>query len=107
VVMVNSSWTKGHVDEVLRAGGEVPSSLPTSASGSTTDGETDHLIPLLHTPYYPLFFLRYFLRNGEWEGLRPSVNESRIVYPPCETAALEGFKLTGRERIIVSLAQFR
>ncbi|CAG8733694.1 4895_t:CDS:10, partial [Cetraspora pellucida] len=52
IAMVNSSWTKGHIDQL-------------------------------------------------W-----CVN-SKIVYPPCDTAALSKLPLDGRHRIIVSVAQFR
>ncbi|GAA5801088.1 hypothetical protein HPULCUR_006530 [Helicostylum pulchrum] len=52
IVMVNSSWTKGHIDE------------------------------LWHT-------------------------KSEIVYPPCDTERLNVLPLTGRKRMIVSVAQFR
>jgi len=52
LVVVNSTWTKGHIDQL-------------------------------------------------W-----GVN-SRIVYPPCNTASLTKLPLEGRERVIVSVAQFR
>ncbi|RIB19310.1 Glycosyltransferase Family 4 protein [Gigaspora rosea] len=52
IVMVNSTWTKGHIDQL-------------------------------------------------W-----GVN-SKIVYPPCDTASLSKLPLDGRQRVIVSVAQFR
>jgi alpha-1,2-mannosyltransferase len=52
VVMVNSTWTKGHIDQL-------------------------------------------------W-----GIN-SKIVYPPCDTSSLTKIPLEGRQRIIVSIAQFR
>ncbi|KAG0001309.1 asparagine-linked glycosylation protein [Entomortierella chlamydospora] len=52
VVMVNSSWTKGHIDSLWKI-------------------------------------------------------KSTVVYPPCDTEAFKDFPLKGRERIIVSVAQFR
>lgn len=52
IVMVNSTWTKGHIDQL-------------------------------------------------W-----GVN-SKIVYPPCDTASLTKLPLEGRQRTIVSVAQFR
>ncbi|KAJ3319066.1 asparagine-linked glycosylation protein [Blyttiomyces sp. JEL0837] len=33
--------------------------------------------------------------------------KTRIVYPPCDTSAFNQFPLTGRERTILSVAQFR
>ncbi|KAF9175124.1 asparagine-linked glycosylation protein [Mortierella sp. AD010] len=52
VVMVNSSWTKGHIDSLWKI-------------------------------------------------------KSTVVYPPCDTEAFKDFPLKSRERIIVSVAQFR
>ncbi|KAK3812253.1 MAG: mannosyltransferase [Benniella sp.] len=52
IVMVNSSWTKGHIDSL-------------------------------------------------W-GIK-----STVVYPPCDTEAFKDFPLRNRERVIVSVAQFR
>ena len=52
VVMVNSTWTKSHIDQLWRV-------------------------------------------------------NSKIVYPPCDTASLTKLPLDGRQRIIVSVAQFR
>ncbi|CAI2167821.1 11172_t:CDS:2 [Funneliformis geosporum] len=52
LVMVNSTWTKGHIDQLWRV-------------------------------------------------------NSKIVYPPCDTASLTKLPLEGRQRIIVSVAQFR
>ncbi|KAG0259428.1 asparagine-linked glycosylation protein [Mortierella polycephala] len=52
VVMVNSSWTKGHIDSLWRI-------------------------------------------------------KSTVVYPPCDTEAFKDFPLSGRDRIVVSVAQFR
>ncbi|KAI1318251.1 asparagine-linked glycosylation protein [Mortierella claussenii] len=52
IVMVNSSWTKGHIDSL-------------------------------------------------W-GI-----QSTVVYPPCDTEAFKDFSLLNRERIVVSVAQFR
>ncbi|KAG8747127.1 asparagine-linked glycosylation protein [Ceratobasidium sp. 414] len=61
-IMVNSSWTKSHVDYLLNH-----SSLLLSSSGRV----------------------------------------STIVYPPCDTKAMSAFPLENREKIIMSLAQFR
>ncbi|KAF9177860.1 asparagine-linked glycosylation protein [Haplosporangium sp. Z 11] len=52
IVMVNSSWTKGHIDSLWRI-------------------------------------------------------KSTVVYPPCDTEAFKDFPLLGRDRIVVSVAQFR
>jgi alpha-1,2-mannosyltransferase len=52
IVMVNSSWTKGHIDSLWNV-------------------------------------------------------KSTVVYPPCDTEAFKDFPLRNRERVIVSVAQFR
>ncbi|TFY57112.1 hypothetical protein EVJ58_g7226 [Rhodofomes roseus] len=78
-LMVNSSWTKNHVDSILQY--------------------TDPLLDALHL-CTPLVFLRL---------LRPSQTpkSARIVYPPCDTREMAKFPLEGRERVILSVAQFR
>jgi alpha-1,2-mannosyltransferase len=77
--MVNSSWTKNHVDFILRY--------------------TDPLIEALH--YLPPFVLvRLLVRQ------KP-LRDVNIVYPPCDTRAMAGFALSGRERVVLSIAQFR
>ncbi|KAJ7717579.1 mannosyltransferase [Mycena metata] len=62
VIMVNSSWTKKHVDAVLA--------------------------------YPPQF--------GRWGVVR-----TRIVYPSCDTREMARLPLEGRERVVLSIAQFR
>ncbi|KAJ6482944.1 mannosyltransferase [Mycena vitilis] len=61
VLMVNSTWTKKHVDAVLA---------------------------------YPGF--------GRWGIVRP-----RVVYPSCDTREMARLPLEGRERVVLSIAQFR
>jgi len=73
-LMVNSSWTKNHVDSILR--------------------HTDPILDLLHV-LPSLAFSRTRLTTAQ------------IVYPPCDTGAVSGFPLNGRERVILSVAQFR
>lgn len=74
--MVNSSWTKGHVDSILL--------------------HSDRLLDFLH--YLPPLFL---LTSG---GSR---TPSRVVYPPCDTREMAAMPLSGRQRLILSVAQFR
>jgi alpha-1,2-mannosyltransferase len=78
-VMVNSSWTKGHVDSILQH------------SDLVLDGL--HLLP-------PLAFIKLFTA-------RNALSTARIVYPPCDTREMAAFPLTPRQRIILSVAQFR
>ncbi|KZT39934.1 mannosyltransferase [Sistotremastrum suecicum HHB10207 ss-3] len=77
-LMVNSTWTKNHVDAVLH-----------------------HKDPLLSVFAAPLLYL--LPADGQnWE-----LSDCSIVYPPCDTSAIVPFKLEGRSRMIVSIAQFR
>ena len=76
-LMVNSSWTKAHIDSILYH-------------------DNGFLNILAYLP--PLVFLRPLLAV-----LKPV----EVVYPPCDTRELVGLPLEGRRRIIVSLAQFR
>ena len=77
LLMVNSSWTKAHIDSI-------------------THHNSGFLNILTYLP--PLVFLRPSL-----SALKPA----EIVYPPCDTRELAELPLEGRGRIIVSLAQFR
>jgi len=80
-VIVNSSWTKNHVDAILTS--------------------QDRLLDLVHW-MPPLALLKCILSASS-----PSVNGSEIVYPPCNTREIIKFPLQNRERIILSIAQFR
>ncbi len=79
-LMVNSSWTKNHVDAILQ--------------------HTDPLLDFLHL-FSPLTLLRLL------GPARVSPRSARIVYPPCDTRKMVQFPLEGRERVILSVAQFR
>lgn len=78
-LMVNSSWTKDHVDAILKRSDPILDSVI--------------LLPLL-------LFTTSFNTNGAPEG-------ARIVYPPCDTREIAAFPLEGRKRVILSVAQFR
>jgi hypothetical protein len=79
-LMVNSTWTKNHVDAILR--------------------HHDSLLDFLYltTPLLASRFL--FLPNN-------APSQSRMVYPPCDTREMVKFSLMPRERVILSVAQFR
>lgn len=77
-LMVNSSWTKNHIDDILR--------------------HSDPLLDMIHL-LSPLIILKILVRNND--------PHPRIVYPPSETREMAKFPLGGRERIILSVAQFR
>ncbi|PPR02779.1 hypothetical protein CVT26_009431 [Gymnopilus dilepis] len=78
-IMVNSSWTKNHVDSILQY--------------------SDTLLDLLHL-LPPLFAVKLLTPQN-------APKSARIVYPPCDTREMAKFPLTPRERVILSVAQFR
>ena len=83
-LMVNSTWTKNHVDAILSHSDAVLDSL--------------QLVLAAINPF------------GIFVGLLPQVDspkKAKVVYPPCETNELVHFPLEGRERVILSIAQFR
>ena len=92
-LMVNSTWTKERVDEVL-AYEEV--------------GTFAGLLKMMKVIVYVLT-LPYCVIGEERasRGRRSSAKGTKIVYPPCETGELTGFPLERTENLIVSVAQFR
>ena len=80
-IMVNSSWTKAHVDSILQYSDDLLDAL--------------HLLP-------PLVLLELLARRRDD---RP--REARIVYPSCDTRQMAALPLAPRERVILSIAQFR
>ncbi|KAF8515293.1 glycosyltransferase family 4 protein [Gautieria morchelliformis] len=84
-LMVNSTWTKRHVDAVL-------------------DYATkDTALATIHTVI--AMIARNLLTVARIE--RVTHLQTHIVYPPCDTKLMAAFSLTGRSRLILSLAQFR
>jgi alpha-1,2-mannosyltransferase len=77
-LMVNSSWTKNHVDSILT-----------------------HQDTLLSILFAPLILLSYLFRRN------PPPHDAKIAYPSCDTREMSTFKLEGREKVILSVAQFR
>ncbi|EMD39617.1 glycosyltransferase family 4 protein [Gelatoporia subvermispora B] len=80
-LMVNSSWTKNHIDSILQYADPLLDAL--------------HFLP-------PLILIKILLSSS---GTPPKSAE--IVYPPCDTREMEKFPLERRERVILSVAQFR
>lgn len=78
-LMVNSSWTKNHIDSILQ--------------------HSDLLLDVFHVIFW-------FLPIQKLRG-RKALNSARIVYPPCDTREMAEFSLTPREHVILSVAQFR
>ncbi|KIK36874.1 glycosyltransferase family 4 protein [Suillus luteus UH-Slu-Lm8-n1] len=90
-IMANSSWTKNHVDAIL-----------------------SHSDPVMNVMHFlnPLFALRLFAtmlkRSKDLHTESTTTRrEAKIVYPPCDTREMVQFSLDKRERIILSIAQFR
>lgn len=79
-LMVNSSWTKNHVDGILN--------------------HSDALLDAVHT-LSPLILVRVLL------PFHSPMTKARIVYPPCDTREMAQFPLQGRQQFLLSVAQFR
>ena len=89
-LMVNSSWTKNHVDAIL--------------------AHSDPLLDLIHLPLTFAGGLAHSVVSAL--ALSPTrtpvtPKQAMIVYPPCDTLALSQFPLDGRPSLLLSLAQFR
>ena len=80
-IMVNSSWTKNHVDSIL--------------------GHTDPFLDAVHL-LPPLVLLELLSRKRS-----DCPKAAQIVYPSCDTRQMAVFQLEGRQRVILSIAQFR
>jgi alpha-1,2-mannosyltransferase len=78
-LMVNSSWTKNHIDSILQ--------------------HSDILLDAIHM-LPPLFLIKFF-------APQQGPQTAKVVYPPCDTREMVKFPLTNRERVILSVAQFR
>jgi len=90
-LMVNSSWTKNHVDAIL--------------------AYSDPFLDLIHFPFAFIGGLFHSLTRA----LAPSsptrahvtLKQAKIVYPPCATHPLSHLPLERRPSLLLSLAQFR
>jgi alpha-1,2-mannosyltransferase len=90
-LMVNSSWTKNHVDAIL--------------------AHSDPFLDLLHLPLTSiggmfLSLIRTLARSSPSRAYT-APKRAEIVYPPCDTHALSHLPLKRRPSLILSLAQFR
>ena len=90
-LMVNSSWTKNHVDAIL--------------------AHTDSLLDFIHLPLtltggLTLSIIRALAHSSPTRA-HAAPKRAVIVYPPCDTLALSQFPLDGRPSLLLSLAQFR
>ena len=91
-LMVNSSWTKNHVDAIL--------------------AYSDPFLDLIHLPLafiggLILSSTRALAFSSRTRSDHVTPKQSNIVYPPCDTRALSSFPLERRPSLLLSLAQFR
>jgi alpha-1,2-mannosyltransferase len=99
-LMVNSSWTHSHIASII---------------------SHEHFGPVVQWAHRvtPLLFAKLFLSKSAVRLVTHGVdgrgsasgNADKVkpvtVYPPCDTREMAEFSLQGRERIILSVAQFR
>ncbi|KAF9095236.1 asparagine-linked glycosylation protein [Mortierella sp. AD031] len=90
-----------------------------SGHNNASEVASSTLYTTLKLVYYRLFALIYYIvgsfchvvmTNSSWtKGHVDSLwgIKSTVVYPPCDTEAFKEFPLRDRERIVVSVAQFR
>lgn len=99
VLMVNSTWTKNHIDYLLRPIFQRDEAHETLDSEAEPAAEQDPA------------GLRQ--RNASKSGQRESPTTAtvgktaQIVFPPCETDSLMSLPIEVRENLILSVAQFR
>ncbi|VDC07093.1 unnamed protein product [Peniophora sp. CBMAI 1063] len=90
-IMANSTWTKNHVDNILKH----------------EDGLFDGVANLAETIAEPFAYAANFWLPKMSEHTPATPQDATRVYPPCDTRTMSGFTLENRERLVVSLAQFR
>ncbi|KAI9513544.1 mannosyltransferase [Russula earlei] len=90
-LMVNSSWTKNHIDSIL--------------------AHSDPFLDLIHLPFTSINSLissssRAFALSSPTPHHAPP-KRAKIVYPPCDTRVLSQLPLKRGPSLLLSLAQFR
>ncbi|KAI6027795.1 glycosyltransferase family 4 protein [Pisolithus microcarpus 441] len=82
-LMVNSSWTRNHIASIL---------------------SHEHFGPTMPRALRTMLCMNDYLAGGSQaiQNVEPA-----IVYPPCDMREMVKFRLDDRERIILSVAQFR
>lgn len=106
VLMANSSWTRDHIDHLLKPFGYrddedhdkgstaagIEASSQNADGGLRRRGPADDKEPTsVHS------------RSTESSSFR----KAHVVYPPCDTASLSQLPIEVRENLILSVAQFR
>ena len=97
-LMVNSSWTRSHIASII-------------------SHEHFGLVIQWAHRVTPLLFVKLLLSPsairlvadgpGFGNGHKRGKVKAMTVYPPCDTREMVKFSLQGRERIVLSVAQFR
>lgn len=117
--MVNSTWTRRHVDRLLR-----PIGYRDDASDAGSDDEGDDEAAVADWELGGRVGGVGVSEGGSAEGLRRRAGgqvaetgkqpqrdrrfkAARTVYPPCDTLSLAQLPLEHREALVLSLAQFR
>jgi alpha-1,2-mannosyltransferase len=90
-VMANSTWTKNHVDSILKY----------------NDTMMETPVIALQVLYTPFNMLASWILPSLSLHAHADPTEALRVYPSCDTRAMAEFPLENRERIILSIAQFR
>ncbi|KAI0036259.1 mannosyltransferase [Vararia minispora EC-137] len=90
-LMVNSTWTKNHIDSILQH----------------TDGLFDTLDSAAEALLTPFAIIASLSLPTPASHPHKMPKEALRIYPPCDTRSMASFPLEGRERIILSIAQFR
>jgi len=92
-LMVNSSWTKNHVDAILN--------------------HSDPILIAFHLPFTLLMKSSTLLARAALPTIssntktRVTPRNANIVYPPCDTREMSQFSLQNREKMLLSISQFR
>jgi hypothetical protein len=101
--MVNSTWTKGHIDHLLR-----PFGWRDDAPDEEEEQEEAKVVEESPTATLRRRGVQKYDKKIEpVERKNPKFRVTKTVYPPCDTNALSILPLELRENIILSVAQFR
>ena len=97
-LMVNSSWTGGHLAALLATRTNTVGLAPLDSLISLVLTIAGWSVPCPQGINQP--------PRATQESL-PSFGNVRRIYPPCDVQALHDFPLKGRKRVVFSCAQFR
>ncbi|KNZ46498.1 hypothetical protein VP01_720g5 [Puccinia sorghi] len=112
LIMVNSTWTKNHIDRLLKPWLHRDAIEEEEAPSMSTQDSSSNLIS---KPDGPLR-LRLVHRDGRVEsskskkgGLQKGkkYGKATVVYPPCDVQSFSEFPIGSREYTILSISQFR